>query len=456
MRAIGPRFRERITNAPLGNQIMLGSLETHAPPGHPYEHYLWSTEPIQAPNSGLGSMFERTWDQVNPGPPYITGGPFTSVKSHVPFYDVKGHGSYISDQPHVSVGGTEYYIYNGGFGIPDFFGDDIDISEYLSAGLNRENSPLFPSLSALGDAAWKRLRPEIEKAGMGVFLAEARDLPKMMRNLSGAFHEKWLALGGQLRPNAMQPKNVANEFLNVQFGWKPFVSDLQKFYDVYQNSAEYMRQLRRDNNQWVKRVRRNKIIESETIIPCVQPFRVQPANDYRIDRIFTTSGQARLIIRQWTYVWYEGVFKYYRPEFDIGGELHQNDVMGNLSRISTILGLRINPSVVYKATPWSWLVDWFTNVGDTIDRAVDQYQDSIVSKYMYLMHRHIRTVTLQQDLFMRSGGKITLEWDRKIDIKRRVNADSPFGFTLSVDGLSPTQIAILASLAATRSRPPRG
>lgn len=448
---IGPRYRERFT--PSGSEnIVLGRYRNYHGTLNPYGPSFidkprteWVTQLAGSPIP-KSSLYERCWDFINPGPPYLSGGALTSAKAYLPTQELKGHGRYSSPRQ-----AADYWVYEGGFGVPDFVGDPLQTSHYTTLGINQQNFPLlFPSLEALGSGAYSKLRPGIEKAGLGVALAEARDLPRMMKTTSSGFHDIWRNLSGHRSQNAISmPRNKASEhYLNTQFGWVPFLSDLEKFHKVYDNAAAYMAQLARDNGQWIKRIRTDKTISSETLLSTWNGYRIRPVT-YPISTIYTTGpAQARLIERYTTYIWYEGRFKYYRPEFD-WTKGRDNSWPASIRRHMTLYGARISPSIIYQATPWSWLADWFTNVGDTIQRASDWAFDGMVSKYMYLMHHHLRELILQQDIYVQGELK-TLEWSRFCDIKRRVNANSHYGFNLSPDALTGRQLSILGALGLSR------
>lgn len=455
MPPLGQRYREKLTVQQPGEVHVVGVLsrflgKTHTsvpdtPIGEPKNVTIQSVD-AEGTNT-------RCWDYVNPGPPFVTGGAFNLCRAALPQFLVQGTGTLASQT--FDESNDDYYRYTGGFthlGLNN--SAEYAVSAYADLGLDQSDTDLFPSLEALGAGAYDRLKPRLERAGLGVALAEARDLPKMMRQTSRDFHSLWKGMGGHETSQLMQPKRVADAFLNAQFGWIPFLKDLSDFDDVIQNSRAYIRHIRKNNGKWVKRQRTDNILESEQLFP-TWPHSVYPTIGAGIGDLFTAPPVSTFVLRNHTQVWYEGEFTYYRPEFDEAKKV-DSPIFGDLKRMSTLMGLRINPSVIYKATPWTWLLDWFTNVGDTVDRITDWEVDGIVSKYMYLMHRHTRTWSLKSVLSPKTGGPIELWFDRKIEIKRRENANSPYGFSLSAGGLTDRQKLILAALATSRSRPARG
>lgn len=408
----------------------------------------------------IGTVREITWDSLNPGPPYRSGDNFASVKfSPVP-NGIREHGSYTT-RPAAQFIGSPVYEYSGGFVRPNYTWNSFT----ATLGLNPFSGSTFASLSSLGPEAFKKLKPRLEKAGLAVALAEARDLPRMLRTTSEGFHDIWKSMGGNpgnmgsAASAMMQPKKVANNFLNHQFGWVPFISDILKFDDVLRNSQKYMAKVSANNNTWVKKTRVHSdtsydvlLSKEDTIwgsVPGIRPW------DFRIEScvqpyllggsLRNGSHEQRMISIDHT--WFEGSFKYYRHEFDRTIP-NYDSAWNEARRMQTLLGARINPSVLYKATPWTWLIDWFSNVGDVIDNATEMANDQLVSRYLYLMC-HKTSILRHTVVIPFWDNPISITWDQNIDTKQRERYDNPFGLSLSLP-LTARQLAILAALGISR------
>lgn len=398
----------------------------------------------------------RTSDEVHPGPPYRSGGPFLSLRALYPNREIMGRGSWRAEV------GSELRTIEGGFSYPTTCSHMPLASDFLNYGWQPGmDVSIFPNLSPWGPKAYAKLRPQLEKAGASVFLSELRDLPRMLRTSAKGFHEIWknysnlggvgvLKKGSNIDPRwSMQPKKVADHFLNHQFGWVPFVNDLVKFQDVFAKSQQYIAQISRDNDKWVRRVRTMAHTEESTKLCTNSGLGCEPIKFEMSDFMdFGGGGHWDLHKEETSIVWASGSFKYYRPEFDSSLQSYDS-AMSALQRNLTLYGLRINPSNVYKATPWTWLIDWFSNVGDQIDLANDIAQDGIVSKYMYVMQTKVTHYRSYHYVPWFSGRSV-LSWDRFIETKQRQPASSSFGFDLSPDALSLRQLAILSALGLTR------
>jgi len=403
---------------------------------------------IQLNNTGITPTprYKRTWDQVHPGPPYLTGGPFQSIRVMYPLAEPQAIGTYTR-----TIGNTKYE-YVGGFYLPLVNNDPVPLATLGNLGWNNgQNSSLLPDpVADYGSQVYDRLRPQMSDGGLGVALAELRDAPRMLSTSARGFHEAWQTLGGHPTSAIMQPKKIADHFLNHQFGWLPFLSDIGKFADNFKHGRVKIDALSRNNATWIRR--RRTLYENTTdwnndyyqwgINGC------QPTGSY-INTVFPstqTSVNSRLVDR----VWAVGKFKYYRPELDKSLTSY-DDLWPSIQRQMLLHGARINPSVLWRATPWTWLIDWGLGVGKLIDNIESVALDGVVSKYMYLMQNTRREIQSYHNLFGHDGPPLWFSWSRGYEIKQRQEAGNPYGFGLSWGGLSPMRIAILAALGISRT-----
>jgi len=398
---------------------------------------------------------EACVDELHAGPPYLTGGPFRKIKVENSYANggMQGNGVYESGSTQYSFSGVGFgpIRYTGGYYNPQFPGDLIDVINVKQA---LTTDYLVPAIASLGDSAWDKTKPRIENAGLGVALAELRDVPKMLSTSARIFDGAWkLALkktnSKKFASGILAPKKAADHFLNHNFGWVPFVKDVHGFISTVIDSDDIIRRISDGNGKWQRR-------------------RATLVNDYRETKIASGDGymvtpygslQDGLMSRTPTYeVWEQkttlattvGSFTYYRPEFDPTSDDYMS-LLRKLQRQLAIHGARISPSNIYKATPWTWLIDWVSNAGHWVNLVNDMAIDGMVARYLYLHHFSLRRVVLKQVLPFKSGGDKTLEFSRLVEVKQRKGAETPYGFGLSWDNLSPKQIAILAALGVTRS-----
>jgi hypothetical protein len=120
-----------------------------------------------------------------------------------------------------------------------------------------------------------------------------------------------------------------------------------------------------------------------------------------------------------------------------------------------LLGDDLGPNTVYQLIPWSWLVDWFTNLGAIVDNLTHDASDNLVADYAYINSKYYkyRALTLQFDLKNRptsaNSGAYTVTYEDNSTYFKR-NKATPYGFGLTLAGLSGRQKAILGALGLTK------
>jgi hypothetical protein len=328
-------------------------------------------------------------------------------------------------------------------------------------------------LSSLGAVAWNKLRPKVEKASLLQDIYELKDVPGMLKSTksvgtvlrnTGEFvgslkglakdhHLKWKALGGALDGAwKAAPKLVAEQFLNVSFGWKPFVGSVVKTCDAVLFMEQYIADAERYNNKWQNRRFAEDSIMDESVVYGSYGTSVplcSPVMSSDIVLPFSCLFEVRR--QRMTRVWYEGQFKTYRPQFDKGLTTGYPSVR-KLRQMITLLGLDLNATTLYRVTPWTWLVDWFVNVGDNVQSLEDHITDSVAAKYAYIMRSTYDRFEYRIQFKTYTGQVVECKFYKSASVKRRMSADSPFGFTLLGKGFSSFQLEIMAALGLSKAK----
>jgi hypothetical protein len=376
---------------------------------------------------------EVTSDCLHPGPPYRSGGPFHSVKiTDSQARELTNQGSYISAN---TVGYPAKY--EGGFycgAVPDAY--------HICSPSRMEDLADFGDGTSYGPTAWNRFKPGKPTADLGVFLGEIREVPRMLSTTAAGFAGLWKSMGGHR--SSFTPKSVANHWLNHQFGWLPFVNDVRKFYRTYRNLDRHLQHLIRNNGRWV---RRGGVVDSESSSEVVGGSETATAHLPGLSSAFfpdgigaTTGSHTRSIIES-VQAWFRACFRYYIP--DVGS------VTWRRNAVRKLFGGSITPSLLWELTPWSWLVDWFTNVGDVIANMDTGLADNLAAKYAYVMCTRRSTYQVQSTLDMNCGS-LQNTWSFSNVGKSRVGAH-PFGVDLTIGDISLRQWSILSALGITRS-----
>lgn len=398
---------------------------------------------------------ESVDDETHLGPPWTTGGPFTKLKVTSDSEIVKGSGDYDTGTnvlPTV-MWGPQKWKYSGGFlplwpVIPGVVSEDYSVDSKIW-GPGATN--IIPALTGWGPKAWALSAPKIEMANGFVSLAEARDIPRMLKISSSVFHSKWGLYGGNINTVRQVPKQVSDTFLNHQFGWSPFLSDLGKFYTAHNEMSSYMSRMGHGNDKWK--------VYRRTLLDDYQSSKLAEGNGVRYRPSFEptewawvrpgTQSKWELHEEKFTLVTSSGSFKWYKPEFEDLKSGNINVGFRNIGIQMAAHGIRISPSNIWRATPWTWLIDWGLNVGRSIDRLSEYLLDGVVSKYLYVMQHTVRRLVLYNTIPFRTGD-VTFAHYRIIDVKQRAEAGSPYGFDLPWDNFSLRKMAILGALGISR------
>lgn len=467
---VGPRFRERDLDAGLyliGRKDRQVKASTILGRSYLFQNGKRTFNPNIPPEQRAGSDLSpslnmvKTWDFVHKGPPYREGGTFKSIQYHLPASALVGRGTYSNKSNTGQTSGT-WTQYEGAF---------VDNGSWLGESYNTirgKGLSSFPSLSGYHTAAWEKLKPQLPQANLAQFIYELKDLPGQLKTTSELFHLKWADLTRGLTPRGgfvpyMSPKEAANQFLNEEFGWKPFLSDVSKLFDVFTNTGEYIARITRDNGTWI---RKRRVLEEGDVTNPEATIGVDSAtipssgmlglNSFPMCKAFNTPagflrGFSVQSTRDVNTVWAVGSFKYYRPEFDSTlFDGNSFDLLNSAQRLMTLYGLRITPTLLYKVYPWTWAVDWFTGLGRFIERYDDFVQDGIVARFLYVCNT-IKKVMLKTSVLNFYDGAVTLNFLRQYSLKKREFADSPFGFDVPWNSITPRQWAVLGAIGISRS-----
>lgn len=283
------------------------------------------------------------------------------------------------------------------------------------------------SLDGKGATGWARARPGNPMANTAVFTGELRNLP---------------SLPGRQLARLKRFQALGSEYLNYQFGWKPFVSDLQKMYETYRKLDQRLAQIRRDNGRGIRR----RVTLDDTTTTDVRTttggwdlFPVPPGGygfQMTTTSTYTVSKKT----------WFAGRFRYYIP--DIG--------TSQWTRRATraLYGANVTPDVLYELLPWSWLADYFTNVGDIVTNLSPNAVGNPTADYAYIMETtsELHTWTTSGWVITKRGTvNFNITSHNEVTTKTRGVA-TPYGFGIKWDGLNNHQLGILAALGISRSR----
>lgn len=306
-------------------------------------------------------------------------------------------------------------------------------------------------VAAEGPAGWNKFRPGRPEVSMGVFVGELRDFPGMLKQACRALLAPWRIirrtgpnpLGRGLASVASRGgKTAAEAFLAYVFGWAPFVRDLQRCYQTSVQIDRILNEIIQNNGKvrrrggWLKRNDNTQILsDSQTWSSCSPVLGTS---------FYSCQPRLRVVQRDETLIWFRGAFRYYIDPKKFGSK------WWNFNTKRLIYGLTLNAETAWNLLPWSWMADWFANIGDNIASLDNGWADMLTAKYAYVMGTRRRTIT--QDAFVNfvDGQSLRLHGETIYESKQRVHA-SPYGFGVSFDSFNPMRLAILGALGMSRT-----
>jgi hypothetical protein len=115
-----------------------------------------------------------------------------------------------------------------------------------------------------------------------------------------------------------------------------------------------------------------------------------------------------------------------------------------------LVGARISPEVLWELQPWSWLVDWYFNIGQILENIESFQTDGLVARYAYLMCTDVVTCDVATSRYSLRGYLGEVSRRTVVTRKQRIRA-SPYGFGTNPATWSPERWAILAALGLTKT-----
>jgi len=308
-----------------------------------------------------------------------------------------------------------------------------------STGVPLPSNIGLDDLAPIGTTAIARCKPTNNVANLATDLVETRQ--QGLPHLQGAalWEEKTLTA-----------KAAGSEYLNQEFGWNPLVSDIRGASYAAANAGKILSSYERNSHKITRR-RYEFPVETSSAWDTVatNTALVSPHQLNYNGAQNTPRGNVYRNRQTFRRRWFSGAFTYHLPL----GFNSRNRLIRDASRAGPLLGIELTPEVIWNATPWTWALDWFSNVGDCVSIYSDMAVDGLVIKYGYIMEHTLSTNTYY---FVQTSPGIN-SWrvarspvfESFIETKRRKRA-TPFGFAIGWSGMSFRQLAITAALGLTR------
>lgn len=340
-------------------------------------------------------------------------------------------GPFYSSRQYVQLDVTDVRVYNtywgaAGTAMPHQF---LAVQSPESWPVEAEfRSP--SSILADGTTAIARCEPTNPTFSAATFLGELR---------AGAPR----AVGTELfKDQVGKARGAGSEYLNYQFGWKPTLSDAQKFFSSVRRFSKETDTFARRSGSNIRQGYDFEPLETEEeVVPPVQYWAIGNTIPNLYLQGNLTSNEVRLVYKRKT--WFSGAFTYYLPPAeDLGGSLEWAD------KANKAFGIYITPEVLWNLAPWSWAADWFANTGDIVHNISQMAVYNLMLRYGYIMEHTVAEVhhRMTGTLPVTEGNaSVSADVIFGHEYKRRFRA-SPFGFGTNFDDISPFQWSIAGAL----------
>lgn len=293
---------------------------------------------------------ETYWSKYGSLPPYIVNGQTAAVFTES--FSDSGRHRVDNTCRHVKYTSDYDYLIQGLFypNRPDLIGLQwglgyrVSSLGFLGYPLLIPYQPPAINLHNLSADAFTAMRPTMtNKLSLTNFILELGDLKQLFRLWDT--HKSVIT-------------NAAAGHLNYSFGWRPLLSDLKK---IFQYIGQYEMKLH------------DLISRAES--PQVRRFRTNvtgtDVESYAYDEPW--SGHQFKLHTAYSNITFcaKMCFAYSLPKYR-WSEL-------NCRAALDALGLNVNPAQIWDAIPFSFLVDWFTNIGTVLEQFNNNWLEPILS-----------------------------------------------------------------------------
>lgn len=248
-------------------------------------------------------------------------------------------------------------------------------------------------------------------------------------------------------------RNFAGGYVGASFAWKPLVDDVIKWARAIERTFDILNQYEKDSG---KQIRRSFDFEEEKRVLLDVPLADVELSEFgylsgrSASSLYPNSSSAKGDLRHtdtlYEKYWFAGAWMYHLYE----GETVSEKMNYYAQLAKKLLGVKLDLELLWEIAPWSWLADWFANIGDIISINTSIANDNLVLRYGYLMRNSTWERTSRHTgVTFYSGYSGPITHVLRIEDKQRVRS-TPYGFGLNTDGFSPAQWTILVALGLAK------
>lgn len=278
--------------------------------------------------------------------------------------------------------------------------------------------------------------PNRPQVALPVFYSELRELPRMVKDHIDVFRRKAPRSGG--RDLTELPVRTASSYLEWQFGIAPFISDLQKLLTIQKAVDSKIRMLERFGEGRGVQAMSATVYENETDTGAGSPpWWEYPSNLY----------QER---RRWSYTIIANRKVWTSTRWTTTGDVPRTDASKSELAWRLAHGWDLSLATIWQGFPWTWLLDWFTNIGDAMSLTRNTLPVR-AGNTCVMRSSHVSVKKLGVDLV--PGDILNVRPNPRLcEIKQRI----PMGvgnlhLEIGLPFLSGSQAAVLSSLSVLKT-----
>jgi len=348
--------------------------------------------------------------------------------------------------------------------------DNVPLNYLVASSFNPEQ-PFAWGDEVIALMAFNRTNPSRHEVLLPAIVLELRDLPKMLRFsgrvlsagrhiardlIRGAYNfftgnsgkrnlksftqrEIELLRAARLHPDQQgglsTVKALAAANLAWQFGWKPLIGDISKMIGFQQAFNRRRNEINRlySGRGLKRRVKLQNYDKVETLRGVIV---------HSSAGIVTTNATVRAQTKIWCVT-------RWKPRGRIDGPPADWQIAQNM------LGLDVHglSASAWEILPWSWCIDWFSNMGDFLDISSNSMNASLTG--MTIMKYKARTTEFQTAIYRIPGrDKFVSPYENLYEVMTRKVGGFPGieSIAVGLPILSTNQISILSSIAMLRGK----
>lgn len=323
-----------------------------------------------------------------------------------------------------------------------------------SLGLSKQSADIYDG-KFKGTTLWTSdnalSRGNLRAEGLKFMVAAAPTAPAFaLANSLGELLSERMLFGIPLKEFARKGEGaLPGEYLNLQFGILPVVSDVQGYLSASEKSSQIMAQIYRDDGKVIRRKREKPWLVNVTNTVYTsgqsQSHLLAPPSTTFNSGSFFRNQRLTVTVKTRRKLWFSGAYQYFLPP-------EGHEFMRALVARNAVYGYLPSPSTIWELTPFSWLTDWATNASDIVASSFGAGPDGSVLIRGYVMcTTHVVTeLTWTGDLCINGSWKAsTMKWIVKETIHQRERT-RPYGLDWKLTGLTAKQLSILTALGLSR------